>query len=207
MKLDAVDTGSTVRALAEPPEFLQRDNPRLWDEPIAVLSEEIAPWHEHNFPSWMDHPHQKVLGMTEELGELAEAIEMSNRTDVADAVGDIVVYMAAYCATQGTNLVDIHDGSTTEGLSVLTVNEYMLACTKFMGKVSHGRLKTDQGIRGTAERHWAQTVVSLQALLNLLSRLCTAFDLELKYAVASTWAKVRRRDWQADRFRGASGSE
>lgn len=50
----------------------------------------------HNFPDQL--PHQPLLGIIEELGELQEATE---REDIADALADAVIYMANYASLNG----------------------------------------------------------------------------------------------------------
>lgn len=206
MKPDAVSTGSTVRGLAEPPEFLQRDNPRLKGEPFEILAYEIVPWNDHNFPGWRNTPYRLVLGMTEELGELAEAIQANSPDDVEDAIGDIVVYTAVYCASQERSIVSFSVPAIGGPKVPTLVREYMLECTAFMGKIAHGRLKTEQGIRGTPDKHWAATESAINGLLCRLSFICNEFDLTLPQVVAKTWGKVRRRDWQLDRLKGVAGS-
>jgi len=69
------------------------------------------PWLEHNFPQ--QQPHDALLGLVEEVGELAHAHlkmeqgirgmddEIRFRTDAYDAIGDILIYLASYCNTNG----------------------------------------------------------------------------------------------------------
>ena len=78
-------------------------------------------WLEHNFPdqdSW-----DPLLGMVEEIGELAHA-ELKfkqgirgfigseadkviwHRTQVRDALGDILIYMASYCNTNNYDMAE-----------------------------------------------------------------------------------------------------
>ena len=85
---------------------------------LAVLQHEHLQWVEHNFP--YQKPHQPLLGLTEEVGELCHAhlkAEQAIRefTDkglgseawrerAEDAVGDIVIYLASYCNSVGLDL-------------------------------------------------------------------------------------------------------
>lgn len=68
-------------------------------------------WLSHNFPD--QHPYQPLLGLIEEVGELAHAhlkmeqgIRDSTIADVKDAVGDILIYLASYCNANGIYLTD-----------------------------------------------------------------------------------------------------
>jgi NTP pyrophosphatase (non-canonical NTP hydrolase) len=71
-------------------------------------------WLRKNFPD--QQSHQPLLGLTEEVGELAHAHLKSEqgirgfdnddkaRDAIADAIGDIVIFLASYCNTNGFNL-------------------------------------------------------------------------------------------------------
>lgn len=68
-------------------------------------------WLQRNFPG--QTPHQALLGMVEEVGELAHAhlkAEQGIRTNenleaqVMDAIGDIFIYAASYCNTNNLDL-------------------------------------------------------------------------------------------------------
>lgn len=70
-------------------------------------------WLEHNFPNQQSQSHHGLLGLTEEVGELAHAhlkLEQGIRGNedlVAqrdDACGDIVIYLLSYCNTNGIDL-------------------------------------------------------------------------------------------------------
>lgn len=68
-------------------------------------------WVSHNFP---DQPlHRPLLGVVEEVGELAHAhlkqeqgIRLLEDHDAAarDAVGDILIYLLHYCSLRGWDL-------------------------------------------------------------------------------------------------------
>jgi hypothetical protein len=73
---------------------------------LETLQEEVKVWHDKNFPNTL--PHQPLLGIQEEVGELSHAhlkMEQGIRGTEADhirakmdAVGDIVVFLADYCS-------------------------------------------------------------------------------------------------------------
>jgi NTP pyrophosphatase (non-canonical NTP hydrolase) len=74
---------------------------------IADLQEEHREWVRRNFPT--EQKHSPLLGIMEEVGELAHA-HLKNEQNVrkaadpivanamkADALGDIFIYMMSYC--------------------------------------------------------------------------------------------------------------
>ncbi len=72
-------------------------------------------WLQHNFPD--QRAHQPLLGLAEEVGELAHAhlkmeqgIRMLDRAlyvaQAEDAVGDIMIYLASYCNTNGLDMAE-----------------------------------------------------------------------------------------------------
>jgi len=80
---------------------------------LSQLQREHKRWLEHNFPS--QKSHDALLGLIEEVGELAHAhlkheqgirdmTEVEYRIQAADAIGDIVIYLASYCNTNEFSL-------------------------------------------------------------------------------------------------------
>lgn len=69
-------------------------------------------WLEHNFPGGLSH--DGLLGVVEEVGELAHAHlkrsqgirgeDSKHVADIKDAIGDIIIYLASYCNTNGHDL-------------------------------------------------------------------------------------------------------
>ena len=88
---------------------------------LATLQTEHLEWVTKNFPHQM--PHQPLLGLAEEVGELAHAHLKSEqgirgydgltsdeyRDEAIDAIGDIVIYLASYCNSVGIDLADAVD--------------------------------------------------------------------------------------------------
>lgn len=60
---------------------------------------------------------KEIILMTEELGELAKAYKRNNKEDMADAVGDIMVYCLGLCEMLGLDseklLQDITQNNST----------------------------------------------------------------------------------------------
>ncbi len=75
---------------------------------------DVSAWQRRNFPDAL--PHQPLLGVLEELGELAHAhlkMEQGIRGSFAqhfdekrDAVGDMIIYLIHYCNLNGLVITD-----------------------------------------------------------------------------------------------------
>jgi NTP pyrophosphatase (non-canonical NTP hydrolase) len=88
---------------------------------LARLQAEHRRWLEHNFPD--QQPHDGLLGMVEEIGELAHAhlkrqqgIRTNEDHDAAvrDALGDVLIYMLSYCNTNGLDLAECVEDAWAE---------------------------------------------------------------------------------------------
>ena len=78
---------------------------------LSEIQWEVGEWNFKNFPN--AEPWQMILGMQEELGELSHAYlkrSQNIRTDEdhdaeeVDAIGDLVIYILAYCDSRGIHL-------------------------------------------------------------------------------------------------------
>lgn len=151
----------------------------------ATLQAEQAEWSKRNFG---EQPgYQMVLGMVEEAGELAEA---GTAELVADAVGDIVVFMSGYCTTQGIQLTDVFEASERVYESAPMV--------VFLGRICHAHLKAEQRIRGTSGEHVATKVQSMAGVIQCARHALVnaGSSLTLEDAVRATWSSVKQRDWK-----------
>lgn len=81
---------------------------------LVELQEEVKRWTEHNFPDTTSD--QAMLGVVEEVGELAHAILKSQQNirmnedheaHIKDSIGDIVIFLAHYCIKKGYDLDSI----------------------------------------------------------------------------------------------------
>ena len=82
-------------------------------DPLSLFQENHAFWLRHNFPD--QRPHDALLGLAEEVGELAHAhlkweqgirgLSTEKYRELAgDAIGDIMIYLASYCNTNGFDM-------------------------------------------------------------------------------------------------------
>jgi len=77
---------------------------------LKELQADHRRWLAHNFPK--QQAHEPLLGLVEEVGELAHAHlksaqgirEIDAEMDKVDAVGDIFIYLMSYCNSNGIDL-------------------------------------------------------------------------------------------------------
>jgi NTP pyrophosphatase (non-canonical NTP hydrolase) len=81
---------------------------------LASLQVNSQAWREHSFPTEHRTAPLQALGVCEEAGELAHAVlkmeqgirgdRIQHMSEAADAVGDIVIYLAGLCTSLGLDL-------------------------------------------------------------------------------------------------------
>lgn len=79
---------------------------------LRELQSQISRWSQYNFPN--NKPHMPLLGVAEEVGELCHAhLKLEQgirgtpealRDKAADAVGDILIYLADYCSRNSIDM-------------------------------------------------------------------------------------------------------
>lgn len=89
---------------------------------LRTFQDEHRVWLNHNFPNQQEH--DALLGLTEEVGELAHAhlkaqqrirgTLQEHRADAVDAIGDIMIYLASYCNTNGYQLAGCLESAWSE---------------------------------------------------------------------------------------------
>ena len=83
---------------------------------LAELQRQVADWVAHNFPSDGHDSYQSLLGVTEEVGELAHAhlkgeqcirgTAAEHEAAARDAVGDVTIYLIQYCIRRGWSFAE-----------------------------------------------------------------------------------------------------
>jgi NTP pyrophosphatase (non-canonical NTP hydrolase) len=165
---------------------------------LTQLQEEHAPWVLKNFgqhPAW--HP---LLGMIEELGELAEAMNLmlhepnsdnceKHKCNIKDGLGDVIIFMSDFCNISGINLNDTINQCKIEPANTRTAEI-------LIGRIVHSFLKDTQGIRGTHEEHQNNIKILIGELYNRLVWIANLeLNIPLLKAVEDTWNNVKCRDW------------
>lgn len=70
-----------------------------------------------------------------------------------------------------------------------------LGLSQSFGRLSHGFLKHQQRIRGTAEQHCEEMQDSIGDIVIFLSHFCNIFGFSLDRIMTETWGRVSKRDW------------
>jgi hypothetical protein len=158
---------------------------------FGELVEERNVWVAHNFPS--TDSRETVLGVIEELGELAHShlkqrqnIRGSAADHVADgkdAVGDLIVYLLGAMAHVGVP-------KNTEGFRLKAVADPMDMDTIF---------ELTAAIGGLVVR---RSEYDIEMVIRGCMQYCHQRGWDFDAIVEETWAKVSKRDWQADPVAG-----
>lgn len=152
---------------------------------VDRIQKEQKEWAFQNFGK--QAPGQMVLGMIEELGELAEGVEERDLAKIEDAIGDVGIYMSNYCNIKELSLSQLwyrrHRGIST-----------MLP--SLMRRMAHHQLKGEQNIRGGTELHEAAMSDLLCEVIDML-HVMSAFYCRVSFTdvLKKTWIRVSKRDW------------
>lgn len=109
-----------------------------------------------------------LIGMGEEIGEMATALREYDgeaSDELADALGDVGVYLCDFAEREGINLADL--GQYTLGLPI---DDPGIGITEAYGKLCHAMLKRHQGIRGFDD-YTTLTTYRNQAVAHMLAHL------------------------------------
>ena len=175
----------------------------------ASIIKEVGEWSGHNFGSQVCKKtatelgyHAPLMGMGEELGELAEALSKQGYEDkeeleeaIVDAVGDMGIYLCDFCYRIGIAgpvlakpMSQAHK-YRTGGVGLLVQS---------LGKLNHTVLKGAQGIRGYDNPQYYSNELN-ESIANVLDSLITFCQQNLpspfEMILDATWAGVCHRDW------------
>ncbi len=151
------------------------------------LQKEQAEWARYNFPNAL--PHQPLLGMGEELGEL---LTSETGADEVDAVGDILIYACDYA---NRNHLQFREPA----------QEHWRNCEMALPHLFHFHLKQEQGIRYSFADAQDKKQEWFDNFLCHIFYLARQFDFSAAEAVSTTWDKVRQRDWKKKPMGAAQG--
>lgn len=179
---------------------------------VKAFQAEVGAWSRRNFGgNDVNPPHRSLLGIVEELGELTWAVENDTAfEDMADAMGDAMVYAADYCDRNGLDLQRIvgsfaalkEFGLASEVVSCAgSLDGCFRSLLVHVGELSHAHLKQEQGIR-TNENHAARSKAALRRIVELIATVAVLKGIDFEEAVASTWERVSKRDWKANPVSG-----
>jgi hypothetical protein len=140
-----------------------------------------------------------LMGMVEELGELAIA---KDETEELDALGDCGIYLCDYVDREQLTFQGCFAGLEEYWTNRTRVN----APIAEIGKLYHCHLKKIQGIRGMDDPARFREFQKLQVASTLIS-LCSlskkVHTVRFEDVVSATWERVvRKRNWKAHKKDG-----
>lgn len=159
-----------------------------WDK----LVEERDAWIEHNFPDrTIPDPGESVMGVIEEVGELAHAIlkkgqdirgpASKHESAMIDAVGDITVYLLGVMSFSGERPGELL--SATMPSTIFTLSYY----------AGHLALAYEEyADEATAAAGYGTLA---QLIVFHLAEFCKDKGWDYEDIVNTTWISVRHRDW------------
>lgn len=153
---------------------------------LEQLQAENRQWQLRNFPNQL--PHQPLLGLVEEFGEL----ETAENTEAAeDAIADCAIYLANYCSLNGLVLSDAACG----------INDIALY------RLCHFHLKGEQGIRYTPDTIKAAKQDCVNEIVQLLRESARLEGVSFYQAITKVWNVVKQRNWVANPIDAAKIAE
>lgn len=163
---------------------------------FETIQKEVGEWSQENFPDQPDvNPY---IGSSEEFGELADALDFSgNPTDEEiDAVGDILVYFADFCAIRGLDYQEAYEKS--EEIEAKYENMFR-EWASARGKLDRSVLKKRQGIRLDEDRVSEEAEIkALARILNCLENFCDERGYTIEESIQQAWYdEVIDRDWDS----------
>lgn len=172
---------------------------------ISEMQADQAAWFKRNWPANTHRTYWPILGMMEELQEFLEVGK--NWEDAEDAIADAYIFALDYCNKRGWSMSAIVRCDTLRELQdqlkpLLPPTETDLTLTiklmRFLGHLSHAHLKTEQGIRGSTDKHTEAGQIAISRFVNHLCLMSCIFSIDFDKLVNTTWDKVRQRVWNVD---------
>jgi hypothetical protein len=158
---------------------------------LKQLQEENKVWATHNFGNVnRTYAYHPLLGIIEELGELEQALYDMYTSDIWDAIGDVMIYMADYCNRMDLDL----DMISKQDLDITL--DCHIEVFRILGKLCHAQLKLEQGIRGDDDVHITTISEYLAVIITALKDICNRYNWEFMCVVSNVWDLVSKRDWK-----------
>lgn len=155
---------------------------------FAQLQKEVGAWSRENFGDQSEV--MPLLGVFEELGELADA---ANCDDEEDAIADACIFLCDFLEKDGGVMPD-------DAPELVMVADECLSLMQAAGRLSRAVLKRKQGIRGydDPEVYNEERDAAVLKILQLLAYRAGSFSLMRGLTIA-TWNKVvAKRNWKAN---------
>lgn len=141
-----------------------------------------------------------LLGLQEELGELAEETDSK---EIEDAIGDIGIYLCDFCSRIGIPLP-----AMMASRSRVPIENTMARMTKCLGQINHAILKRFQGIRGFDHPQNFKEHLTTWTHQFLVAVIEHAHQKNPKASflmiLNETWNRVQKRDWNKNKVDGSN---
>lgn len=172
------------------------------EDTFERLQREVGEWSEENFG---DQPaHYPFMGTGEEAGELADDLDLSEAPthEEVDAVGDVLVYAADFCARRGIDLAAAREQARDLDPEH---DEFFREWVAARGELERSILKRLQGI-DDEDKYESGDRVGDEAERRALSRVLAALEslahdrgYTLEECAQVVWdEEVSARDWDSD---------
>lgn len=177
------------------------------------LIQVVGAWAKYNFA----HRRAPHFGMVEEIGEATHCVikrvqgirgfdkEPFFIEKLTDAFADTIIYLADWCSEHNSFF---NFGRNMHSHVPLTVDDQGRILSHILQALSIMLLHADR------EPQTAFRIADESEYNMLAQRVCTGvemwaqvYDIDLRLAVAHTWAKVSQRDWTKDVEKPAEGLE
>ena len=168
------------------------DRHNLDPDSLQDLQVCLYDWQNYNFGENQDND-LALLGIFEESGELCHAqlkLEQNIRGDVesheiemADAIGDLVIYSMNYLSGRGESMRSIsprHDVEVAGERGNLKVRDAVKTVYRLAGRIEEG----------------SDVYNGVQKVISQLIYLCALKGWDLEGIVRNTWKSVCKRDWK-----------
>lgn len=168
---------------------------------FETLQTEVGEWSQENFGGQPDH--YPFLGTGEEAGELADDLDDESAPDEEelDAIGDVLVYAADFCARRGLDYQAAYDAAQNR---TPEHDNFWREWTAARGQLERSILKQLQGI-DDADKYADGERVGQQAEQQALTRVLCALETfatergyTLEECVQVAWYdEVIDREWDS----------
>lgn len=166
------------------------------------LQDEVGEWSIDNFGDQPDH--YPFMGTGEEAHELADDVELEGSPSEAelDAIGDILVYAADFCARRGLDYQAAYDAAQAR---TPIHDEFFREWVGARGQLERSLLKRAQGIDDSEKYADGERVGdaaeadALARALCALHTLATERGYSLEECIQVAWYdEVIDREWDSD---------
>jgi hypothetical protein len=184
-------------------------NPDTTNTKVLHLQADVGEWAKRNFgENEIKFGPQKgcplgsfapLLGLSEETGELIEAVSQKDPHKAKDAIGDVGIYLLDYCAREDVQLYAV---SATPGelIDLLRIGSSVQVLAASVGRLQRANLKRAQGIRNHGDDTVFRNAQRL-AICGIMAALSMAslemFNVSFVAILEDIAKEVVKRDWIA----------